>query len=142
MSDDPMLRPRDGGSQVSALNIRRIQEAVETELSAKGYAQVDSPTNADFVVAFTVGARDRIDVESYPAPYRGPWWWGWYGREVDMRTYREGMLSIDIFDGASRQPVWHGRARKEITGGDVADPAPLIKRAVTAILREFPSRKS
>lgn len=141
ISNDPMLRPRGAQPQVSALNIRRIQEAIEIEFSGKGYTQVDTPADADFVVTFTVGTREHIDVDSYPAPYRGPWVWGWYGREVDVHTYREGTLAIDIFDSATRQPVWHGRARKEITGADVSDPAPVIKRAVAAILGKFPSRK-
>jgi hypothetical protein len=56
-----------------------------------------------------------------------------------LRVYREGTLSIEIFDGATRQPVWHGRARKEITGADESDPQPVIRKAVAAILGKFPS---
>lgn len=141
IADDPLIRPRDTQAPISALTARRIREAVEAELATKGYAGVDAPSKADFVLAFTVGTRDRIDAQSYPVPYRGPWLWSWYGTQTDLRVYREGTLSIDIFDGASRQPVWHGRARKEITRADEADPAPVIKRAVGSILRKFPARQ-
>jgi len=137
---DPLIRPRNG-QEISALTSRRIREAIESELAGKGYREVNDPAGANFVVAFTVGTRDRLDAESYPAPFRGPWLWGWYGNETDLRVYREGTLSIDIFDGATHQPVWHGRARKEITGSDVKDPEPVIKRAVTAILGKFPTRR-
>jgi len=138
IADDPQIRPHGAQTQVSPLTARRIHEAIESELAAKGYKAASAPTGADFVVAFTVGTRDRIDEQSYPAEYRGPWLWDWYRNEPDLRVYREGTLSIDIFDGTSHQPVWHGRARKEITSSDVADPAPVIKQAVAAILRKFP----
>lgn len=138
---DPLIRPRGAQADPGALTVRRIREAIEAELATKGYLAVESPASADFVVAFTVGMRDRIDAQSYPAPYRGPWFWSWYGEQTDLRVYREGTLSIDIFDGATRQPVWHGRARKEVTSADVADPGPVIRKATAAILRKFPSRR-
>jgi Domain of unknown function (DUF4136) len=139
---DPLMRPRGVEPSVSPLNVRRIQEAVESELSRKGYRKVEESLSADFVVSFTVGARDKLSIESYPIPYRGPWEWGWYGRDVDVYSYMEGTLSIDIFDGVKRQPVWHGWATKEVYESDIANPAPVIKRAVSAILRKFPSRKA
>lgn len=142
IGDDPLIRPRDSQAPISALTVRTIREAVESGLSAKSYRKVDSAAEADFVVSFTVGARDRIDAESYPVPYRGPWLWHWTGRSVDVQVYREGTLSLDIFDGKSRQPVWHGWARKTITGADEADPGPAIRSAVGKILRRFPSRAS
>jgi hypothetical protein len=138
IAEDPLIRPRGAEPEISPLTARRIREAIEAELAAKGYTAVAAPATADFVVAFTVGTRDRIDAMSYPAPYRGPWRWSWYGAETDLRVYREGTLSIDIFDGATKQPVWHGRARKTITSSDVSDPGPVIQRAVKAILARFP----
>jgi hypothetical protein len=126
--------------QVSALTVRRIQEAVDARLTAMGYGKIQSASQADFVVSFTVGARDRLDTEAYPVPYRGPWLWEFRWTAVDVQVYREGTLSIDLFDGKSRQPVWHGWARKIITDADEADPGPAIKSAVSKILRRFPSR--
>lgn len=140
IAEDPLIRPRDTEPQISALTARRIREAIESELAAKGYTPVTAPSEADFVVAFTVGTRERIDATSYPVPYRGPWRWSWYAAETDLHVYREGTLSIDIFDGATKQPVWHGRARKEVTGADVSDPGPVIRQGVAAILKQFPSR--
>lgn len=140
IAEDPLIRPQGTEPQISALTARRIREAIEAELLAKGYTSVAAPAEADFVVAYTVGTRDRIDATSYPVPYRGPWRWSWYATATDLRVYREGTLSIDIFDGATKQPVWHGRARKQVTGSDVSDPGPVIKRGVEAILKKFPSR--
>lgn len=142
LADDPLIVPRGGDVQVSALNRRRIVEAIESELSAKGFTKAAARDSATFTVAYTVGARDRIDVASYPDMYRRPWRWGgpYYGSNVDVDAYTEGTLAIDIFDGNSRQPVWHGRASKHITERDVQLAAQLIPQAVASILKEFPPR--
>jgi len=140
ISGDPLIRPPGAGTEVSPLNIRRIREAIEAELTAKGFTEIDDSPAADFTVSFTVGARDRIEVQSYPVLYHRAWTWGgaYFGPQVDVHRYREGVLSIDIFDGRTRQPVWHGSARKQVTGADISDPEPAIKRAVAAILAKFP----
>lgn len=122
--------------QISALAVRNIREAVEAELAAKGYRQAEA-READFLVSFTVGRRDRTVTSAQTIPYRdqGPRDWSWL--DVDVQTYQEGTLSIDIFDGTSHQPVWHGWARKTITDADEADPGPVIRRAVARILEKM-----
>jgi hypothetical protein len=62
------------------------------------------------------------------------------GRDADVSTYREGTLAIDVFDGRTNQPVWHGWASKRITERDIANAAEQIPVAVAAILESFPPR--
>jgi hypothetical protein len=138
INEEPMIHPASVGQQVSALTSRRIREAIEAELSAKGYRKADGTAQADFVLAFSVGTQDRLDAESYPVPYNGPWQWERRQDAVEVHTYREGTLSIDVFDGASKQPIWHGWATKVITNTDMANPGPVIQNAVARILRVFP----
>jgi hypothetical protein len=140
LDESPLIRPTASRVQISPLTVRRIREAIERELTAKGFTQIADREEADFAVSFTVGARDMIDVDNYPPLYRGPWGWRgpYYGASVDVSVYTEGTLALDVFDNATRQPVWHGWARKRITESDVEDPAPTINEAVRAILAEFP----
>jgi hypothetical protein len=143
MDDSPLIRHGSSRVEISPLSIRRIREAIERELLAKRFERLDRPEGADFVISFTVGARDMIDVNDYPPFYRGPWRWGapYYGSSADVTMYTEGTLAVDIFDNATREPVWHGWARKRITGGDIDDPEPAINAAVRAILAEFPPNR-
>jgi hypothetical protein len=59
----------------------RIMSALETGLVAKGYKYVKQEKQADFVRTFTVGSREEIKVDSYPAGYGAghPARWGWGG---------------------------------------------------------------
>jgi hypothetical protein len=140
ISDKPLLVADIAGA--SPLLPGRLMKAARKELTAKGFRFVDDRASADFVISFTLGARDKIRVTSYPTTYRrGAYVGGWgapYYNEVDVRNYTEGTLSIDLFDVQTRKPVWHGWAVKSITSADRENPEPLINEIVEAILAEFP----
>jgi hypothetical protein len=127
----------------------RTEDAIRRELVDKGYAQASDPARADFTVDFTIGSKERTDINSYPAPYSGlgwgwgPGWWGsaYWGNYVDVRQYRQGTLSIDIFDARSHRPVWHGWAKKELSRKDIQHSEEPIRKAVNAVLAEFPPNR-
>lgn len=136
---------------VNPLLETRIMNAVDDALKAKGYRYVPQPESADIALAFTVGSRDEIKVDSYPsmsAGYAGAGyprhWGGWggayygYGTQTSVRQYTKGMLAVDIFDVSERKPVWHGVAEKSINESDREDAEGTIKAAVAAVLAGFP----
>lgn len=140
ISDQPLIRSSGQSDPfVSPLDMQRIQRAIESELTAKGFHQVDDPSRADFVVSFTVGTRDKIDASSYPGYYGGRWGWP-YWESMEVYSYTEGVLAIDIFDQARGEPVWHGGIQKRVTGSQMDNPGELIKAGVAAILEQFPPR--
>jgi len=136
---------RDHHGSANPLVVQRAREAVEGELTAKGFERAATDTTADFAVDFTIGSRERTEVDSYPPPYAGRWWalddwWGhpYWAYQVDGRQYREGTLSVDIFDARSHKPVWHGWAKKELTRADIEHSQQPIRAAVDRILANFP----
>ncbi len=143
IADNPLILGTGDRSPISPLSQKKIVQAIEGELSLKGFTYIADPDEADFVVSYTVGTREKIDETSYPVAYRGTWGSHMYGRyyyqtEVVHRTYTEGTLGIDVFDGKTKQPVWHGWARKSVTSADREDPSPVIQKAVAAIIKRFP----
>ena len=129
----------------------RLDEAVENSFIAKGYTLIDSAEDADFAVSYTVGNRDKIKVNSYPATYNNSFGWGrgyycsrgYYGGGMSMGTetrvinYTEGKLAIDVYDVKSHQPAWHGWAVKRITSDDREEPEQLIKDLVSKVVLTF-----
>jgi hypothetical protein len=43
----------------------------------------------------------------------------YWGDEVDVHQYREGTLSVDVFDARSHRAVWHGWATKKLSRADM-----------------------
>ncbi len=138
--------PRQQERVVNPLVVERAKQAITSALEQKGYRYVENSADADFAVDFTIGSRERVDIHTYPRPYAWPWygygpyWWGYsyWGTGIDVTRYREGTLSIDVFDAKTHRPVWHGWAKKALSHEDIVHSGASIREAVEAILAKFP----
>ena len=70
----------------------RLENAAMNELGKKAYRFVEDPAQADFVVAFTLGAREKLSVTSTPGPDGlAPFVWSApYYRDIDVHQFTEG----------------------------------------------------
>ena len=119
----------------------RAEEDITQELQRRGYALATDARSADITVDFTLGSQERTEINSYPETYPGPGLLAgaYRGSNIDVRhQYREGMLAIDVFDGHTHRPVWHGRSQKELTRKDLEQTAEPISKAVRSVLAKFP----
>jgi hypothetical protein len=142
-----MMQREHHGTARNPLVVTRTDDAIRQALQQRGYSFTNDPASADFVVDFTIGSEERTDINAYPGPYGGAgWgyagrgWWGggYWGSDLDVRQYREGTLSVDMFDARTHRPVWHGWAKKELTRRDIEQSEEPIRKAVDAILARFP----
>lgn len=142
VAEDPYVGA-DNSPPVSPLAQEYIRTAIRDELEKKGYAFTGDRGNADFAVAYTVGTREKIRIDSYPADYRGPWGWHvpysyYYYHDISAHSYTEGTLGVDIFDNETGKPVWHGWAEKTVSRADRDDPKPVIDEGVAKLFANFP----
>ncbi len=149
ISEHPLIRG-EGAETVSPLFEGRVMQVTENVLVARGFERVADRESADVAIAFTIGGRDKIQVNSYPEPYRpyygggyrGGWGGSYYGYGMSTTTsvqqYTEGTLAIDIYDVKDHKPIWHGKATKRITSKMQKNPQETITEIVTQILANFP----
>jgi hypothetical protein len=71
-----VIMQRDHRGTANPLVATRTEDAISSELARKGYTVAADPQTADFSVDFTIGSKERTDVNSYPAPYAGAGWGG------------------------------------------------------------------
>jgi hypothetical protein len=82
---------------------KRIVEAIDRSLAAKGCRKV--PESPGWYVTYRASAREQKELRV--------WDTGWRFRgmgTVDLKTALNGMLVVDIKDGATRELVWRGVA--------------------------------
>lgn len=111
----------------NALLKERVMKALDQSFAARGYQHVAS--GGDMILAFTLGARDRVETTDwgpvgpyYPGYGRGyGYGWAYPYRDVDVRSVTEGSLAMDVFDGRTEHPVWHGIASGRITSDTISD---------------------
>ena len=130
---------------VSPLMEGRIMDAIRAEFENQGFEFKDNVLEADFAVAFTLGSREQIRVDTFPSTFRTTSTWSRSSRayafhstpNTQVRQTTRGTLAIDVFDVVSKGPVWHGSAETAITSSVRDDPEPIITEAVQRILADF-----
>ncbi|MGL1957504.1 MAG: DUF4136 domain-containing protein [Colwellia sp.] len=126
----------------------RVDKNIEQAFIAKGYTLVNDAEKADFTISYTIGNRDKIKVNNYPASYNTGFGWGrgYYGgrygsmsmgTDTHVKQYTEGKLAIDIYDVKTHQPVWHGWAVKRLKSQDTEAPSADIKNIVSQVVNQF-----
>jgi hypothetical protein len=117
------------------LTDKRIKSSVESALAAQGITRATGE-EPDFLIAFHIGAQNKVDVNTYGYRYgpRGRWW----GRQVDVQRYKEGTLILDFVDGQSKQLFWRGTAVDAVYRPE--DLGDKLNEAVGKILEKFPPK--
>jgi hypothetical protein len=135
----PLRRPPTGDYRIDdPLLEQRIREAVERELAARGFRQVEDVT-PDFFVAYHLSIEQKLDVYTVNRGYYGAYgyYMGW--PETEVRQYDEGTLVIDVADARDKEVVWRGlavgRVRQQATPEQRTQ---AVNDAVAAILAKFP----
>ena len=131
-------------SVANPVNEARLRAAIASNLSAVGIHE--APGNADCIVGYGIGSRNVVEGGygpgwgvGYGYGWRGGWGgyygaWGWDYPYV----YQEGIIGVDIYDGRSKQGLWHASVNQNLNGvtGDKADQK--IRDAVAAIFAKYP----
>ena len=133
-------------SRISPLLAERLSPMVENQLIAKGLQKVENLNDADLIVGMTLGARDRIRVDSYPTSsldsfgryYRPYYRTSYWAYETRTTEYTEAVLAIDLFDTKTERPVWHGRGTRNFTHSSRPVTDEQLNAAVTEILSKYP----
>jgi hypothetical protein len=144
ISPEPLIAQVSGvtkGAPISPIDDKRIRRAVETQLGAKGWAQVEAAESADLVVSYGIGADHKTEIVETPGTIGYGYDYGrWYARStVYTNQYTEGTLTLEFFDRRTRQAAWVGWASKRLSTSE--DRQQVIEAAVAKVLQDFPARR-
>jgi hypothetical protein len=135
--------PPAGPALIDSLTSQRIVQAVNDELSARGFRKVDGGT-PDFLVHTIASVNQRIEA----TPTTMTMGYGYRGGHVgyttgtEIRTYDEGTLILDVIAPATKQLLWRGTAKATVHATSTPEKREArIREAVALILESFPPRK-
>lgn len=146
-ADSQDSRPEAASAFGNPLNEKRLRDAIVSSLAARGMPVAADGATADCVVGYAIGSRLAPD----PAAPRFSWglgmgWGGWgrhgLGGSVAWEApydYREGRVTVNLYDVRSHQPLWHAYVDADVTGLRGADAEQRIKAVVAAIFAKFPA---
>jgi hypothetical protein len=113
------------------ITANRLQAITESTLAAKGYRQIGSPQQADFLVSYTIGMLPMSDADISASGCDSPVCAAPSNASLDTSIHTEGMLVLDLTERRTGRLVWRATSKKRVTGKDVSD------KSLSALLREM-----
>ena len=132
------------GDQLRAYGFvkKAVVSAINRQLKEKSYILKESG-DTDFSVAIHATTKQNTVVTNNPSfGYYRPWW-GPFGNMVDVNTYTEGTLAVDIVDVNGNELAWRGLITKVIDNfkNDEKGQA-MINEYIAKLFVNFPPPKS
>jgi len=129
-----------GNSCGNPLSDQRIAADVSSALTAKGWQEVPE-SEAQATVVVHTSTKTKHTYQTFYDGYGGGWRWrrfgGFTGATTYEQDYKVGTVVVDIFDGKSKEAIWHGYAAG-VLSGKATENARINDQAVAKMFANFP----
>jgi hypothetical protein len=128
----------EGATYPNQILDAQIKQSIDSQLAAKGLTKADSD-KADLLV----GYQTSIDQEKQWNAYgTGGMRWGGGMATAQQSTITIGTLVLDMYDPATKQLVWSGRATKTLDpGASQQKRQKNLDKAMQKLLKNFPPKQ-
>ena len=117
----------------------RIKSAIDAQLAAKGWTQVDN--GGDVAIVAIATSHTERTLQTFYDGMGGGWRWRGFGGMGDATTteqdYKEGTLLVDMYDGKTKQLIWRGSAEDMVSNKPETNEKNLNK-GVAKMFKKFP----
>jgi hypothetical protein len=117
----------------------RIKNAVNTQLEAKGLAQVAD--GGDIAIVAIKTSQTQRTLQTFYDGFGGGWRWRGFGDFGDSTTteqdYQEGTVVIDLFDGKTKQLIWRG-STESVLSDKAEKNEKTLNKGVAKMFKNFP----
>ena len=119
----------------------RIKDAVNAQLVAKGWTQVDN--GADVAIVAIKTTQIEKTLQTFYDGMGGGWRWRGFGGFGESTTteqdYKEGTLVVDMYDASTKQLIWRGSA-EEMLSDKAEKNEKNLDKGVAKMFKSFPPR--
>ena len=117
----------------------RIKSAVDAQLAAKGWTQVDS--GGDVAIVAIKTTQTQRSLQTFYDGMGGGWRWRGFGGMGEATTteqdYKEGTLVVDMYDTSTKQLIWRSSAEDMLSDKEAKNEKNLDK-GVAKMFKDFP----
>ena len=126
------------GTNPNAINdsilAQSAQQAIDSQLTAKGLQKVEESQNPDLIVVTSSGMKQQT---SYNAWGTGGWRWGGGMTTVTPETTNVGTLVVDIYDANGKKMVWRGISQGTLSHKGEKNEKEMNK-AIEKMFKKYP----
>ena len=117
----------------------RIKNAVDAQLAAKGWTQLDN--GGDVAIVAIKTTQTQRTLQTFYDGMGGGWRWrgmGGFGQSTTTeQDYKEGTLVVDLYDAKTKQLIWRGSAQDTLSDKATKNEKNLDK-GVAKMFKAFP----
>jgi Domain of unknown function (DUF4136) len=118
------------------LMAQRVVEAVNAQLTAKGWQQVSE--GADVGIVANGATQQQQTLDTFYNDFPGwRWRWGVADATTTVTTYTVGTLVVDLFDAKTKQAIFRATASDTLSDKPEKN-ADKLNKAVERMFRDFP----
>jgi len=124
----------EGGAHPNQIVDQEIKQSIDAQMASKGFTKTDAE-NADLYLAYQVAVNQE---KQWNAFGMGRGFGGGMGQATSS-TISNGTLVLDMYDPASKQLVWQGRATKTLDPSSNQEKNEKnLNKAMAKLLKKFP----
>ena len=128
-----------GSPQLNQIQDAEVKQAVDTQLSAKGFTKT-TDEKADMYVGYQTAVDKEKEWDAYGMG--GRWGWGGGMATATSSTIAVGSLALDFYDPAAKQLIWRGEATKTLSpSGNQEKNMKNLDKAMAKLLKNFPPKQ-
>jgi hypothetical protein len=130
--------PVEGAVQPNQIVDAQIKSSIDSQLATKGLTKTDGD-NADLDMAYQVAIDQEKQWNAYGTG--GGLRWGGGMGTATQSTISTGTLVLDMYDPATKQLVWQGRASKTLDpGANQQKKQKNLDKAMAKLLKNYPPK--
>lgn len=137
------------GDSYSNLLGQHFRDAISSQMNARGF---DSSATPQIQINVSIGAEEKVRVNTYQDPYlyggyygmRGygvygnPWGYAGGTTRTTVRQYTEANVYIDVVDSSQHKLIWQGVATFTLTDKMQSQLRETVNNTVDRIFTQFP----
>ena len=121
------------------LNHKRVVDAIDAQLAAKGFAKVEASAHPDVFVAYHATFDKDLRITGFSSGWGGYRFGGSRSGTATTDTILNGTLVVDIVDAKTGSIAWRGVASKEIDIKANAEKRDKnIKKTAEKLFKNYP----
>ena len=125
----------EGANYPNQIVDAQIKQSIDTQLASKGLTKVDGD-KADLLVGYQASIQQDRQWNAYGT---GGFRWGGGMATAQQSTISTGTLVLDMYDPATKQLVWTGRASKTLdANANQQKKQKNLDNAMKKLLKNFP----
>ena len=127
----------EGATYPNQIVDAQIKQAVDSQLAAKGLTKTDGE-KADLLIGYQASVSTDKQWNAYGT---GGFRWGGGMATAQQSTIATGTLVLDMYDPATKQLVWTGRASKTLdSSANQEKKQKNLDNAMKKLLKNFPPK--